>query len=119
VLKKEVHIGNFVEVKKSTLGNGTKCGHLSYLGDSVVGERVNVGAGVITCNYDGANKFQTTIGDDVFVGSDCQLIAPVTIGNGATTAAGTTVVSNVPDNALSVARAKQRNLEGWKRPTKK
>jgi bifunctional UDP-N-acetylglucosamine pyrophosphorylase/glucosamine-1-phosphate N-acetyltransferase len=119
VLKKEVHIGNFVEVKKSTLGNGTKCGHLSYLGDSVVGERVNVGAGVITCNYDGANKFQTTIGDDVFVGSDCQLIAPVTIGNGATTAAGTTIVSNVPDNALSVARAKQRNLEGWKRPVKK
>ena len=119
VLKKEVHIGNFVEVKKSTLGNGTKCGHLSYLGDSVVGERVNVGAGVITCNYDGANKFQTTIGDDVFVGSDCQLIAPVTIGNGATTAAGTTIVSNVPDNALSVARAKQRNLEGWKRPIKK
>ena len=119
ILKKEVHIGNFVEVKKSTLGNGTKCGHLTYLGDSVIGERVNVGAGVITCNYDGANKFQTTIGDDVFLGSDCQLIAPVTIGNGATTAAGTTVVMDVPENALSVARPKQRNLEGWKRPTKK
>ena len=119
VLKEEVHIGNFVEVKKSTLGNGTKCGHLTYLGDSVVGERVNVGAGVITCNYDGANKFQTTIGDDVFVGSDCQLIAPVTIGNGATTAAGTTVTSEVPENALAVGRARQRNLTNWKRPTKK
>jgi len=119
VLKEEVHIGNFVEVKKSTLGNGTKCGHLTYLGDSVVGERVNVGAGVITCNYDGANKFQTTIGDDVFVGSDCQIIAPVTIGSGATTAAGTTVTSDVPENALVVGRAKTRNLANWKRPTKK
>jgi len=119
VLKNEVHIGNFVEVKKSTLGNGTKCGHLTYLGDSVIGERVNVGAGVITCNYDGANKFQTSIGDDVFVGSDCQLIAPVCIGDGATTAAGTTVVSDVPENALAVSRAKQRNVNGWKRPTKK
>ena len=119
VLEKDVHIGNFVEVKKSTLGNGTKCGHLSYIGDSLVGQRVNVGAGVITCNYDGANKHLTTIGDDVFVGSDCQLIAPVTIGNGATTAAGTTVVNDVPENTLSVARSKQRNLEGWKRPVKK
>ena len=119
VLEKDVHIGNFVEVKKSTLGNGTKCGHLSYIGDSVIGERVNVGAGVITCNYDGVNKHLTTIGDDVFVGSDCQLIAPVTIGNGATTAAGTTVVNDVPDNALSVARGKQRNIDGWKRPVKK
>jgi len=119
VIKKEVHIGNFVEVKKSTLGEGTKCGHLSYIGDSVVGSGVNVGAGVITCNYDGANKHQTIIGDDVFVGSDCQLVAPVTIGNGATTAAGTTVVSNVPDNALCVSRTKQRNIENWKRPVKK
>lgn len=119
VLKKEVHIGNFVEVKKSTLGNGTKCGHLTYLGDSIIGERVNIGAGVITCNYDGANKFKTTIGDDVFVGSDCQLIAPVNIGNGATTAAGTTVVSDIPEKALAVGRAKQRNINNWKRPTKK
>jgi len=119
VLEKDVHIGNFVEVKKSTLGEGTKCGHLSYLGDSVIGRGVNVGAGVITCNYDGANKFQTIIGDDVFVGSDCQLVAPVTIGNGATTGAGTTVVSDVPDNALAVTRTKQRNVEGWKRPVKK
>ncbi len=119
VLNKNVHIGNFVEVKKSTLGNGTKCGHLSYLGDSVIGERVNVGAGVITCNYDGANKFQTTIGNDVFVGSDCQIVAPVSIGDGATTGAGTTVVSDIPENALAVARAKQRILKDWKRPSKK
>jgi len=119
VLEKDVHIGNFVEVKKSTLGEGTKCGHLSYLGDSVIGSGVNVGAGVITCNYDGANKFQTTIGDDVFLGSDCQIVAPVTIGNGATTGAGTTVVSDVPDNALAVTRTKQRNIEGWTRPVKK
>ncbi|MDA7747076.1 bifunctional UDP-N-acetylglucosamine diphosphorylase/glucosamine-1-phosphate N-acetyltransferase GlmU [Psychromonas sp.] len=119
VLEKDVHIGNFVEIKKSKLGNGTKCGHLSYIGDSLIGQRVNVGAGVITCNYDGANKHLTTIGDDVFVGSDCQLVAPVTIGNGVTTAAGTTIVSDVPDNALTVARTKQRNIEGWKRPVKK
>ncbi|GLS90815.1 bifunctional protein GlmU [Psychromonas marina] len=119
VIEKDVHVGNFVEIKKSTLGNGSKCGHLSYLGDTTLGRRVNIGAGVITCNYDGANKFQTKIGNDVFVGSDCQLIAPVTIGDGATTAAGTTVVTDVPANALSVARTKQRNLNGWKRPTKK
>jgi len=118
VLKEEVHVGNFVEIKKSTLGNQTKCGHLTYIGDSTVGERTNIGAGVITCNYDGANKFQTIIGDDVFVGSDCQLIAPVTVGNGATTAAGTTVTLSVPENALTVGRAKQRHLEGWKRPVK-
>jgi len=119
VIEKDVHVGNFVEIKKSTLGNGSKCGHLSYLGDTTLGRRVNIGAGVITCNYDGANKFQTKIGNDVFIGSDCQLIAPVTIGDGATTAAGTTVVTDVPENALSVARTKQRNLNDWKRPTKK
>lgn len=118
VLEKEVHVGNFVEIKKSTLGNGTKCGHLTYIGDSTLGRNVNVGAGTITCNYDGANKFHTNIGDDVFIGSDCQLIAPVTVGNGATTAAGSTIVSDVPDNALAVSRAKQRNISGWKRPTK-
>jgi bifunctional UDP-N-acetylglucosamine pyrophosphorylase/glucosamine-1-phosphate N-acetyltransferase len=119
VIKKEVHIGNFVEVKKSTLGEGTKCGHLTYIGDSTLGRNVNVGAGTITCNYDGANKFQTTIGDDVFIGSDCQLVAPVTVGNGATTAAGSTIVNNVPDNALAVSRTRQRNLDNWKRPEKK
>jgi len=119
VIKKEVHIGNFVEIKKSTLGNGTKCGHLSYIGDSTLGQRVNVGAGTITCNYDGVNKHQTHIGDDVFIGSDCQFIAPVTVGNGATTGAGSTIVSNVPDNALALSRTKQRNIDGWKRPVKK
>ncbi|MEL0630216.1 bifunctional UDP-N-acetylglucosamine diphosphorylase/glucosamine-1-phosphate N-acetyltransferase GlmU [Psychromonas aquatilis] len=119
VIANEVHIGNFVEVKKSSLGEGTKCGHLSYIGDSKVGSGVNVGAGVITCNYDGANKHQTIIGDDVFVGSDCQIVAPVIIGNGATTGAGTTIVNDVPDNALCVSRTKQRNIEGWQRPVKK
>lgn len=119
VIKKEVHIGNFVEVKKSTLGEGSKCGHLTYIGDTTLGRNVNIGAGTITCNYDGANKFQTMIGDDVFIGSDCQLVAPVTVGNGATTAAGTTVVNDVPENALAVSRTKQRNLNGWQRPVKK
>lgn len=119
VLNKKVHIGNFVEIKKSTLGDGTKCGHLTYLGDSVVGRNVNIGAGVITCNYDGANKFQTNIGDDVFIGSDCQLIAPLNIGNGATTGAGTTVVNDVPENALAISRTKQRNINNWVRPIKK
>ncbi|MCW8996681.1 MAG: DapH/DapD/GlmU-related protein, partial [Psychromonas sp.] len=118
VIKKEVHVGNFVEIKKSTLGDGSKCGHLTYIGDSTLGRNVNVGAGTITCNYDGANKFHTTIGDDVFIGSDCQLVAPVTVGNGATTAAGSTIVSNVPDNALAVSRTKQRNINAWKRPSK-
>ena len=119
IIKKEVHIGNFVEVKKSTLGESTKCGHLSYIGDSIVGSGVNIGAGVITCNYDGVNKHQTIIGNDVFVGSDCQLVAPVKIGDGATTGAGTTVVSDVPENTLAVTRTKQRNIEGWARPVKK
>lgn len=119
VLKEEVHVGNFVEIKKSTLGNGTKCGHLSYIGDSTLGERVNIGAGTITCNYDGVNKFHTHIGDDVFIGSDCQLIAPVTVNNGATTGAGSTIVMDVPENALAVGRTKQRNISNWKRPTKK
>jgi bifunctional UDP-N-acetylglucosamine pyrophosphorylase/glucosamine-1-phosphate N-acetyltransferase len=119
VIASDVHIGNFVEIKKSTLGQGTKCGHLSYIGDSTLGQRVNVGAGTITCNYDGVNKHHTNIGDDAFIGSDCQLIAPVTVGKGATTGAGTTVVNNVPDNGLAISRPKQRNIEGWKRPIKK
>lgn len=118
VLKEGVHVGNFVEIKKSTLGDGTKCGHLSYIGDSTLGQRVNIGAGTITCNYDGANKFHTHIGDDVFIGSDCQLIAPVTVNKGATTAAGSTIVMDVPENALAVARSKQRNINNWKRPVK-
>ncbi|WP_372881662.1 bifunctional UDP-N-acetylglucosamine diphosphorylase/glucosamine-1-phosphate N-acetyltransferase GlmU [Psychromonas sp.] len=119
VLQEGVHVGNFVEIKKSTLGNGSKCGHLSYIGDSTLGQRVNIGAGTITCNYDGANKFHTHIGDDVFIGSDCQLIAPVTVNNGATTAAGSTIVMDVPENALAVARSKQRTINNWKRPVKK
>ena len=118
VLKEGVHVGNFVEIKKSTLGNDTKCGHLSYIGDSTLGQRVNIGAGTITCNYDGANKFHTHIGDDVFIGSDCQLIAPVTVNKGATTAAGSTIVMDVPEDALAVARSKQRNINNWKRPVK-
>ncbi len=117
-LEDSAHIGNFVELKKAHLGKGTKAGHLTYLGDSEIGSNVNIGAGTITCNYDGANKFQTTIGNDVFVGSDSQLIAPVTIGNGATIAAGTTVTSNVNDDELVVSRVKQKHIANWKRPVK-
>ncbi|MFH0255595.1 bifunctional UDP-N-acetylglucosamine diphosphorylase/glucosamine-1-phosphate N-acetyltransferase GlmU [Vibrio rumoiensis] len=118
-LKKAAHVGNFVEIKNATLGQASKAGHLTYLGDAQIGERVNVGAGVITCNYDGANKFQTTIGDDVFVGSDSQLIAPVTIADGATIGAGTTLSKDVSENELVITRAKERVIAGWKRPTKK
>ncbi|MBD1576392.1 bifunctional UDP-N-acetylglucosamine diphosphorylase/glucosamine-1-phosphate N-acetyltransferase GlmU [Vibrio sp. S11_S32] len=118
-LKNKAHVGNFVEIKNSSLGLDSKAGHLSYLGDSAIGDRVNVGAGVITCNYDGANKFKTVIGDDVFVGSDSQLIAPVTIANGVTIGAGTTVTKNVAENELVITRAKERVIAGWKRPVKK
>ena len=117
-LDDHAHVGNFVELKKAHLGKATKAGHLSYLGDSEIGSNVNIGAGTITCNYDGANKFKTIIEDDVFVGSDTQLIAPVKIGKGATIAAGTTVTNDVNDNELVVSRVKQRQLAGWKRPTK-
>ena len=117
-LDEKAHVGNFVELKKAHLGKASKAGHLSYLGDSEIGSNVNIGAGTITCNYDGANKFETIIEDDVFVGSDTQLIAPVKIGKGATIAAGTTVTSNVGDNELVVSRVKQRQISGWKRPTK-
>ena len=117
-LKENVHVGNFVEVKKSTLAAGTKAGHLSYLGDSDIGTNVNIGAGTITCNYDGANKWKTIIGDDVFVGSDTQLVAPVEVGAGATIGAGTTVTKNVAPNTLVITRAKLREIEGWKRPQK-
>ncbi len=118
-LSDDVHIGNFVEIKKSDIGNGTKINHLSYVGDSSVGQQTNIGAGVITCNYDGANKHQTIIGDHVFVGSDTQLIAPVTIHSGATIAAGTTVSKNVKAEALAITRPAQREINNWKRPTKK
>ncbi|MGR6841006.1 bifunctional UDP-N-acetylglucosamine diphosphorylase/glucosamine-1-phosphate N-acetyltransferase GlmU [Aliivibrio wodanis] len=114
----DAHVGNFVEVKNARLGEGSKANHLTYLGDAEIGKRVNVGAGVITCNYDGANKFKTVIGDDVFVGSDCQLIAPITIANGATVGAGSTVTKDVAENELYISRAKDRRIANWQRPTK-
>ena len=114
----EVHIGNFVEVKKSRIGAQSKANHLAYIGDAEIGQRVNVGAGTITCNYDGANKFKTIIEDDVFIGSDTQLVAPVTVGRGATLGAGTTLTKDAPADALTVSRAKQMTLSGWRRPVK-
>ncbi|MCW5610188.1 MAG: bifunctional UDP-N-acetylglucosamine diphosphorylase/glucosamine-1-phosphate N-acetyltransferase GlmU [Rubrivivax sp.] len=114
----EVHIGNFVEVKNSTLARGAKANHLAYLGDATVGERVNYGAGSITANYDGANKHRTVIGDDVHVGSNCVLVAPVTLGAGATIGGGSTIAKDAPAGQLTVARAKQATIAGWKRPKK-
>ena len=118
-LADDVHIGNFVEVKASELGAGSKANHLSYIGDSSVGRNVNVGAGTITCNYDGANKHRTVIEDDVFIGSDTQLVAPVRVGRGATLGAGTTLVKDAPEGELTLSRAKQVTVPGWKRPVKK
>jgi len=112
-LRESVHIGNFVELKKSILGKGTKAGHLSYLGDSVIGEGVNIGAGTITCNYDGKHKNQTTIEDGAFIGSDTQLVAPVTVGKGAYVGSGATIRENVPPGALAVSAGKQRNIDDW------
>lgn len=114
----EVHIGNFVEVKKSTIGAQSKANHLAYIGDAEIGQRVNVGAGTITCNYDGANKFKTIIEDDVFIGSDTQLVAPVTVGRGATLGAGTTLTKDAPPDALTFSRPRQMTLPGWERPKK-
>lgn len=114
----EVHVGNFVEVKNSTVAAYSKANHLAYIGDATVGSRVNIGAGVITCNYDGANKFRTVIEDEVFVGSDSQLVAPVTIGKGATVGAGTTLTKDAPPGKLTISRPKQITIEGWKRPVK-
>lgn len=119
VLADGVHVGNFVETKKTTLGRGSKANHLTYLGDAVVGAGVNVGAGTITCNYDGVNKSTTTIEDGAFIGSNSALVAPVTIGKGATIAAGSTITRHAPADRLSVARAHQAVVEGWKRPQKK
>jgi bifunctional UDP-N-acetylglucosamine pyrophosphorylase / glucosamine-1-phosphate N-acetyltransferase len=119
VLGDEVHIGNFVEVKNATLGKGAKANHLAYLGDSTVGERVNFGAGSITANYDGANKHRTVIGNDVHVGSNCVLVAPVTLGDGATIGGGSTIAKDAPAGQLTVARARQVSLAGWQRPAKK
>lgn len=117
-LGEEVHIGNFVEVKKSSIAARSKANHLAYIGDAIIGSGVNVGAGVITCNYDGVNKFQTIIEDDVFVGSDSQLVAPVRIGKGATIGAGTTLTKDAPAGQLTLSRAKQMSLAGWARPVK-
>jgi bifunctional UDP-N-acetylglucosamine pyrophosphorylase/glucosamine-1-phosphate N-acetyltransferase len=114
----EVHIGNFVEVKNSTLARGAKANHLAYLGDATVGERVNYGAGSITANYDGANKHRTVIGNDVHVGSNCVLVAPITLGDGATIGGGSTIGKDAPAGQLTVARAKQVSLAGWQRPEK-
>ena len=107
-----VHIGNFVEIKNSKIGADTKINHLSYVGDSIVGKNVNVGAGTITCNYDGVTKHQTVIEDNVFIGSNSQLVAPVTIG------AGSTITKNTPVNELSLSRAKQTSVPGWEKPKK-
>jgi bifunctional UDP-N-acetylglucosamine pyrophosphorylase/glucosamine-1-phosphate N-acetyltransferase len=113
------HVGNFVEIKKSTLGKGAKANHLSYIGDASIGERVNIGAGTITCNYDGVNKFRTVIEDDAFIGSDTQLVAPVTVGKGATLGAGTTLTRDAPAGQLTLSRPRQTSVPGWKRPEKK
>jgi len=118
-LAEEVHIGNFVEVKASRVGAGSKANHLSYLGDSEIGERVNVGAGTITCNYDGATKHRTVIEDDCFIGSDATLVAPVRIARGSYIGAGSTINKNTPAGQLTVARARQLSIPGWKPPTKK
>lgn len=118
-LSDDVHIGNFVEIKKSNVGTGSKVNHLSYIGDTDMGSKVNIGAGTITCNYDGVNKFRTVIEDDCFIGSDTQLVAPVRVGKHSTVGAGTTVTKDVPEDCLVVRRAKTITIEGWPRPTKK
>ncbi len=118
-LEDEVHIGNFVEVKASTVGRGSKANHLAYVGDTIVGERVNYGAGSITANYDGANKHRTMIGDNASIGSNCVLVAPVTVGQGATIGAGSVIAENAPAGVLTVARSRQVTIEGWQRPVKK
>lgn len=119
VLAEKVHIGNFVELKKSDVGPRSKINHLSYVGDTTIGSAVNVGAGTITCNYDGANKYRTIIGDNAFIGSDTQLIAPVEVGAGAVIGAGSTITQNTPPNELTLSRVKQVTVKGWKRPVKK
>jgi bifunctional UDP-N-acetylglucosamine pyrophosphorylase/glucosamine-1-phosphate N-acetyltransferase len=113
VLRRAAKVGNFVEMKKTELGEGSKANHLSYLGDAKIGKGVNIGAGTITCNYDGTQKHETVIGDDVFVGSDTQFIAPVTIGKGAVIAAGATITADVPPDTLAIARVQQVNRPGW------
>ena len=114
----DVHVGNFVEIKNSTFDAHSKANHLAYVGDTTVGSRVNIGAGTITCNYDGANKHRTIIEDDAFIGSDTQLVAPVTVGKGATIGAGTTLTKDAPPDSLTVSRARQTSIAGWQRPVK-
>ncbi|MEY3695842.1 MAG: UDP-N-acetylglucosamine diphosphorylase/glucosamine-phosphate N-acetyltransferase, partial [Pseudomonadota bacterium] len=118
VLADDVHIGNFVEIKNSQFDAHSKANHLAYVGDATVGARVNIGAGTITCNYDGANKHRTVIEDDAFIGSDTQLVAPVTVGKGATIGAGTTLTKDAPPDSLTVSRAKQTSIASWQRPVK-
>ena len=118
-LAEDVHLGNFVEVKASDIDAGSKANHLAYIGDTTIGRNVNVGAGTITCNYDGANKHRTVIEDDVFIGSDTQLVAPVTVRRGATIGAGATITREVPSDTLALSRSKQTTITGWKRPVKK
>lgn len=117
-LADEVHVGNFVEIKNSDIAAKSKANHLSYIGDSTIGSRVNIGAGTITCNYDGANKHRTIIGDDAFIGSDTQLVAPVTVAKGATIGAGSTITKDTPEGQLTLSRSKQISIEGWQRPQK-
>ena len=119
VLAEGAKVGNFVEIKKAVVGEGSKINHLSYVGDATVGNRVNIGAGTITCNYDGANKHRTVIGDEAFIGSDTQLVAPVTVGEGATIGAGSTITRDAPAGRLTLSRSKQITVENWKRPQKK
>ncbi len=118
VLADDVHVGNFVEIKNSQFGAHSKANHLAYVGDATVGQRVNIGAGTITCNYDGAHKHRTIIEDDAFIGSDTQLVAPVTVGRGATLGAGTTLTKDAPADSLTVSRARQTSIAGWQRPVK-
>jgi bifunctional UDP-N-acetylglucosamine pyrophosphorylase/glucosamine-1-phosphate N-acetyltransferase len=118
-LERNVKVGNFVEVKKSTIAAGSKVNHLSYIGDTTIGTNVNVGAGTITCNYDGANKHRTVIGDGAFIGSGVELVAPVEIGAGATIGAGSTISKPAPPDTLTVARARQVSLPEWQRPGRK
>jgi bifunctional UDP-N-acetylglucosamine pyrophosphorylase/glucosamine-1-phosphate N-acetyltransferase len=118
-LAEHIKVGNFVEVKNSRISKGTKANHLTYIGDATIGAGVNVGAGTITCNYDGAQKHRTTIGDDASIGAGVMLVAPVDIGAGATIGAGSTITKDVPSGTLSVARARQAAVEGWRRPVKK
>ena len=119
VLGEGARIGNFVETKAATIGRGSKVNHLSYIGDATLGSAVNIGAGTITCNYDGANKHQTILGDRVFIGSNSALVAPVKIGDGATIGAGSVITRDVPDEQLALTRSEQKTISGWQRPVKK